>query len=234
MRPSAERPFRAKRITDWELPDQMERAEFIRRYPSLFHLADGKAWPSLAERGLLSVRSLLQEAPLAQGEVDRLMRQRRDVSVSLTLPGFQSVVLRDQKPLNMAKLAASLTDGTTAEEWLELLNSMVFLFPDMPTLLRLYDKYRAQPATVVEVDSAKLVAEYGSLVRLASINTGSTLYAAAKRSRQSFRGIDQFDSKRDVKEVAVMGGIPDLLRYVRTVERWHQASPRVRLWTSRE
>ena len=32
--------------------------------------------------------------------------------------GFSSVVLRDQAPLNMARLAACLTDGMTGQRWL--------------------------------------------------------------------------------------------------------------------
>lgn len=197
----------------------MNIAEFTRRHPRLFHLAHGDAWPSLQEHGLLSVRSLLQRSALPQPEQDALLTQHRPASVQVQVPGFRSVVVRDQGPLNMAKLSACLTGGMTAREWLAMLNSMVFLFPDEATLGTLYKMYQSAPVTVIELDCRSLVSEYGSLIRLASINTGATVYAAAKRGSDTFRGIAQFDSKKQVKEVTVMDGIPDLLQHVRRAER---------------
>lgn len=197
----------------------MDVSEFTRRHPRLFHLAHGDAWPSLAEHGLLSVRSIVQRSALPQSEREAMLTQHRPVSVSVDVPGLGSVVVRDQGPLNMAKLAACLTGGMTPAQWLTMLNSMAFLFPSEATLATLYEKYRADAVTVLELDSRSLVAEYGSLIRLASINTGATVYAAAKRGADTFRGIAQFDARKQVKEVAVMDGIPDLARHVRRVER---------------
>lgn len=207
----------------------MDAAEFTRRHPRLFHLAHGDAWPSLQEHGLLSVRSILQRSGLSEVEQDALLTQRRPEPVQVQVPGFQSVVVRDQGPLNLTKLSACLTGGMTAPEWLALLNSMVFLFPNEATLATLYNKYRADPVTVIELHTRSLVAEYGALIRLASINTGATAYAAAKRGADTFRGIAQFNWKRQVKEVAVMDGIPDLRSHVRRAERWGPDGSRVPL-----
>lgn len=198
----------------------MDPAAFTSRYPRLFHMAVGDAWSTLAEHGLLSVKALLERSDLPRPEQMALLTSRRPAPVPLDLPDFGDVVLRDQGPLNMAKLSTCLTGGMTPEQWLAVLNSMVFLFPNMATLTTLYDKYAQDPVTVVEVDTRKLVKEYGSLIRLASINTGSTVYAAAKRGADTFRGIAQFDASKQVKEVAVQDGIPDLASYVVKAELW--------------
>lgn len=207
----------------------MDAAEFTRRHPRLFHLAHADAWPSLHEHGLLSLRSLVQRSGLPEDEQEGLLTRHRPASVPVEVPGFASVVVRDQGPLNMAKLSACLTGGMTPAEWLALLNSMVFLFPSEATLATLYGKYREDPVTVVELDSRSLVAEYGSLIRLASINTGATVYVAAKRGTDTFRGIAQFDAKKQVKEVAVLDGIPDLRSYVIKAGRWQPDGSQVSL-----
>lgn len=201
------------------LASVMESVEFTRRHPRLFHVAQGDAWPSLAEHGLLSVRSLLVRSSLDPAEQELLLTSHRPTAVNVPVQGFDSVVLRDQAPLNMVKLVARLTGGVTAQQWLGLLNSMAFPFPSEATLSTLLEKYNAEPVLVLELDTRSLVAEYGSLIRLTAINTGATVYVAAKRGRDTFRGIAQFDARRQVKEVAVLDGVPDLARYLRKAER---------------
>lgn len=166
----------------------MDTAEFVQRHPRLFHLAHGDAWPSLQEHGLLRVESLLKRSGLPEAEKQEWLTRHRPTAVAVPVPGFASVTLRDQAPLSLIKLSACLTGGMTASAWLALLNSMVFLFPNEATLATLYEKYRSHRVTVLELDSRSLVADYGSLIRLASINTGATVYVAAKRGADTSGG----------------------------------------------
>ena len=84
----------------------------------------------------------------------------------------------------------------------------------------LYEKSGTGAGTVLELDSRRLVEEYGALLWLASINPDATVHVVAKRGRESFSGRAQFDPKRQVKEVAVVGGLPDLANYLCRAERW--------------
>jgi hypothetical protein len=196
----------------------VDAVEFVRRHPRLFHLAHADAWPSLKEHGLLSTTSLVRRSSLEDKE--GFLGTRREEQVPLEVPDFASVVIRDQGPLNLAKLETALTGGMTSEEWIRMLNAMVFLFPDEATLTTLRAVYSTEPVVVLELNTRSLVDAYGSLVRLSSINTGATVYVAAGRGRETFRGIKQFESTKKVKEVAVLDGVPDLARHVVKAELW--------------
>lgn len=198
----------------------MERHEFVARHPRLWHLAHADAWPAIQERGLLSATRLVALAGLPADRADRLLAHRRAESVQLNLPDGHTAVLRDQKPLHEGKLATVLTDGVTVNDWLRLLNSLVFFFPKEEALRAVYAAYAADPVVVLSVDSASLLDDYGSLVRLAHINTGSTLYAPAKRGPSTFLPVERFDRRKTVKEVGVREAVPNITDHLLRVEKW--------------
>lgn len=198
----------------------MDVVEFTGRYPRFWHLAHGDAWPGIQEHGLLSAHALTRVCGVPQQEAEDLLSSRRMTAVALTLPSGAPAVLRDQKPLHEGKLQSALTDGMTVAEWLRLLNGLVFFFPTLEALLRLRQVYAAEDAIVLELDSRRLVEAYQSLVRVAHINTGAVLYSPAKRGRATFTSVDRFDPRKQVKEVAVQGAVPDVLTYAVTAERW--------------
>jgi hypothetical protein len=71
------------------------------------------------------------------------------------------------------------------------------------------------------IRTRSLVREHEPWIRLTSINTGSVLYKPAPRGRDTFLSIRRFDhSKKTVKEVAVEGGVPDLMAHLLNAERW--------------
>lgn len=192
----------------------MDTDAFVAKFPRLHHLAHADAWPSLREHGLLSVAALLERSALGTEEQQHLLTRRRDRSRRLPVPGFASVVVRDQGPLSEAKLAACLTDGTTPAQWITLLNSMVFLFPRQDGLVTLMKKYGHEPVVVLELDTASVVSAHGDRIRLAPINTGATVYVPARRGPDTFRSIEDHDRARPVKEVALLDGLPDLERHL--------------------
>jgi hypothetical protein len=196
----------------------VDAIEFVRRHPRLFHLAHADAWPTLREHGLLSTATLVRRSSVE--DKDALLSTHRPEAVTVDVEDVGPVVIRDQAPLNIAKLTTALSAGMTVQDWLRMLNGMVFLYPDEATLTAFHALYKTQPAVVVELNTRSLVDAYGSLVRLSSINTGATVYVAAGRGRETFRGIKQFESTKKVKEVAVLDGIPDLAKHVVKAEHW--------------
>lgn len=208
----------------------MDTAEFVRRHPRLWHLAHGDAWRGIQDHGLLSAVALVRAWEVPADRAEALLSRRRLTSESLEHPSFGTAVLRDQKPLHEGKLASVLADGLTVPEWLRLLNTFVFLFPDAAALQTLRTAYADEPAVALEIDTAKLIAEYGSLVRLSAINTGAVLYKPAPRGRGTFMGVAQFDRTKKVREVAIADGLPDVLRYLVSATRFQPDGSSSALW----
>jgi len=92
--------------------------DLIARHPRVFHTADARAWPSIQAQGLLPATMLLEAcgAPGSPGP-----RQRRTTSQVLTLTDRvdHTVVVRDQLPLKF--LDRVLENGTSREEFLDIL-----------------------------------------------------------------------------------------------------------------
>jgi hypothetical protein len=198
--------------------------DFVARYPRLYHLAHGDAWPNLQRHGLLSAAGLVRlfEVP----DAGSLLAQRRPEAEALTHPVHGTATLRDQKPLNEAKLASALTEGVTVSEWLDLLSRLAFFFPgregrDPDGLQKMLAVYGHEPVVVLTVDTSSLVRDYEASILLSHINTGATYYAPAPRGRDTFLSIRRYDhaKRRTVKEVAVPDGVPNLLDHLHTAER---------------
>lgn len=199
----------------------MDRAELVRLYPRLFHMAEANAWDGIVRHGLLSTAALLDLYEVKDPTRSELLTRRRAEGVTLRHPMHGSAVIRDNKPLSESKLAAALTDMTTGE-WLALLNSRVFFFLQEQRLNRLLAAraYRTRSHLVITVDTDRLLGLVGeNNVHLSRINTGSTAYAAVARGSQTFRSIADFDhpprkrplaNASDVAELCVQTGVPDI------------------------
>jgi hypothetical protein len=122
----------------------------------------------------------------------------------------------------------------TMGEWLDVLNNRVFFWlhhEKLGQLLRAR-RYRNEVHDVLVVDTASLVAMHRQRVRLSSINSGATLYPnAPKRGAETFLSIENYPyaeirSRRVVREaiieLAVIDGVPDIMRHVVRVERRRQ------------
>ncbi len=198
----------------------MTPTDLVGRYPRLFHLADAGAWPAVLDHGLLPAQELVRRAGLPHEQAEAMLAGHRLKQVPLQVPGLGPAVLRDQKPLHRGKLASALTDGMSVEDWLRLLNLMVFFFPDDQGLLKLHAVYREQPALVLTLSTHSVLHQYGSLVRISNINSGAVLYKPAPRGRQTFLPVSRADGRRLVKEITVLGPVTDLPRHLLTAELW--------------
>lgn len=202
-------------------------------------MAEDGSWPSIRRHGLLSTRALLElfEVPRVQRET--LLSARRPESVRIALPRIGHAVVRDNKPMNDTKLDSAL-QGMTLPQWYRLLNSKVFFWVRRERLAGLLAAraYRARAHTVLVLDTARIVRDYPSRIRLSPINSGSTAYVAAARGRETFRSIPAypFEERRAqrgrdaIVELAIEGGVTNVARYVLRVERWRADQRLSRLW----
>lgn len=199
----------------------MDTELFKQKIPTLWHMAHADCWPSIEQDGLLSAQELVKRSGASEEDREQLLQQVRPEQVWLDLPDGKKAVLRDQQPLDPERLAGVL-DDMTVPQWLALLNSLVYFFPTRDALvtLREHRNYAAQPVVVLQLRTATLVAEYGSTIRLASINAGYTSgpWAIARRGQSTFRPIARH--AKPVKEVAIMHSVPDLAKHLIRAELW--------------
>jgi hypothetical protein len=206
-------------------------ADLVRLYPTLFHTAADGSWPSIREHGLLSTAALLDRWEVAEPTRHELLTTVRGESTVVEHPVHGTAVVRDQGPIHEPSLEAALTD-LSVEQWLQRLNERVFFFLQRSQVDALVTarRYRAHPSLVISVDTASLIAAYESQIELCRINSGF-----AQRHSKSPRGSGTFMSiaayphpqrkepvradRPDVKELTVIGGVPDIVRHVTRVQR---------------
>jgi len=172
-------------------------------------------WPSIQTHGLLSTTAVLDLAGVDGDERVRLEQCRRLENATL-VTDVGEFILRDQKPLNEAKLERCLVDMTVAE-WLRMLNGKVFLWPTRERCEQLLSAkaYRGHTHTIIEFDTARLLERQD--VTVSPINSGAVLYDPPRRGSFTFTAIDRFPEDRYRKrgrrkmiaEVAVDYAIPD-------------------------
>lgn len=199
----------------------MEAAHLVREYPVLYHMAEDGSWPSIQEHGLLSTSVLLDLCGIDGANRRAIEGERRARSVSLEHPTNGIAMIRDQLPLREAFLATLLDDGMTPADWYRLLNSFVFFWLSEPRLNRLLRAraYRDRPHVVLEVDTQAIVERHGNEMRLAPINTGSTLFNAPRRGRSTFATVEEYPYEEwrrrrgrldAIVELAVPYAVPDI------------------------
>jgi hypothetical protein len=119
----------------------------------------------------------------------------------------------------------------TVDQWLRMLDGLVFFFPTEKAMASMLKVYGADPVVVLIVDTRSLVTDYEPWIRLAAINTGSVLYKPAPRGTETFTRISRFDHRtKTVKEVAVKDGVPDLVEHLLRAERRLPNGERSILW----
>ncbi len=201
----------------------MRPEQLIEHSPRLYHLTHAANAPTIARYGLLSTTALLDRFGVTGEERRRLEECRRPNPVTLRHSDFGEVTLRDQHPLNEARLAGALTGGMTVAEWLKTINARVFLFADRDRATRLAQVHAGDRQTLFVFDTAALLAQCVDRVELTHMNTGTTSPMAHPRGRDTFKPLAQYhyDERRKrygradaIKEVTVLGGVPIPLRAV--------------------
>jgi hypothetical protein len=188
-------------------------------------MAEPGSWPSIEKHGLLSTSALLDLFEVRGAARKAIESCHRPHSVTLEHPRYGTAVIRDQKPMSEGALRKCLVGGLQPADWYRLLNRHVFFWLSRERLDRLLGAraYRSQRHTILEVDTAPLIAERAELVMLTPINTGSTIFKPQKRGPETFLSISRYPyeswrkkrgPKNAVVELAVASGVPNIRKFV--------------------
>jgi hypothetical protein len=206
----------------------MDTQELIEYYPILYHMADDSSWDGLQQQGLLSTASLVDLFQIPEPRRSQLLMEHRPQSVIIEHPVYGRAVIRDQKPLQTSKLQRLLID-MDVPDWIRLLNGYVFFWLHPERLERLLNAraYRDRAHLVLTVSTKSLVASYEDRIFLSRINSGAT-YVTGMRGSATFQRISDCKHPRSrlvppnhLVELAIIGGVPDILEHTIKVERRH-------------
>ncbi|MFF3754728.1 DUF7002 family protein [Streptomyces sp. NPDC002018] len=215
----------------------MRREELISKHPTVYHVAEDGAWPSIKAHGLLSTEALVDLFAPDPATRHSILSDVRRSSVPIEHPRYGTAVIRDQRPLRF--LDQVLTPDTTRRQFLNALNGRVFFWLSSRRLHSLLhaSRNRRKPAqTVLHIDTAALLARHGDRVQLAPYNTGSTYVPTApRRGAGVFVDVDDYpyDSwakrrgkRRDAAvELTVPHSVPAIEELASRVERWRDGHP---------
>ena len=120
----------------------------MRKLDRLCHLANADNVPSILEHGLLSTERLL--GLTGKAKTERVAAPRRQRRESLCLA--EGVTIPDQRPMPPSDLACALDDSLEPGDRYTLLNSYVFLWPNLkPTdRRRRASSYRPQVSLTLD------------------------------------------------------------------------------------
>ncbi len=184
----------------------------------VLHLTHADNWKTIRTSGLLTARTLIEQAVGDPEERDRLLAQPRPAELSkLDHPKLGTVRLRDQGRLKVAVLARLLDDDWTVERWCRHLNEHVFFFPGRSTHFEaLRGAYAKGPQVLLEVDTRSLTASYDSLVKVTTLNTGATGRGTGRRGSATFVTANRYAGPpARIQEVAVRADVADLRSHLR-------------------
>jgi hypothetical protein len=219
----------------------MDAETLIDNYPRLYHMAAAGSWPAIKQHGLLTTEEIVSTSALSDQDKQRLLEERRPQTEAIAHPTIGLVSVRDQKPLTLAHLQNSLTD-LTVTEWLRVLNGRVFFWLHPNKLERLLSAraYRSAEQVVLTVATKELLSAHLADVRLSAMNSGATLWPSTPaRGSNTFQAVEEYDwathrkkgLERAIVELAVVGGVPDIARFVERVERRKQGDVVEVLWS---
>jgi len=101
------------------------------KHPRLYHLTSPEALDGIRRHGLLSTRQLLDLFEVDDETRLRLEQKRRAKTATIEHPRYGRAFLTDNVPLSEKSLAKCLEDGLSPQDWLQMLNSRVFFWPDI-------------------------------------------------------------------------------------------------------
>ncbi len=197
----------------------MTPAAFAARHPHLYHLTAPGAVEGIRAHGLLTAAQAV--ARFAPRRTDLLDRRPEHVA----LPG--GIILGDNGPLGLKRLAGCLDDGLAPRDWLAMLNARAFFYVD-PRHWGGFVKSRAakgEATIVLRFDTAGLLAANQSRAEIAPFNTGATVHVPPRRGLSTFAPLTGVDWERwrrargtvapdRVKEVAIRDGVPDAAEHL--------------------
>lgn len=199
----------------------MSPEDLAARHPRLYHVADPNALQGILRHGLLPTSGLLSLFEVPSAERHAIERRRRPAGVPLSHPAHGEAVITDNLPLSETALESCLDDGLAPGDWLAILNSRVFFWPDREGLTKLLGARlnRRRDRLVLVLDALSLAKRHRGRMELSAINTGSTIRRPARRGLSTFvpLGLHDYETWRRlrggldrIREVTVVGGVADI------------------------
>jgi len=160
---------------------------FCEQYPFLFHMAEADTWESIKKYGLLSTSAILDLLKITGKKRKDIESSCRKNYVIIEDKKYGKFLIRDNGPLPLTKLQASLTD-MTPEQFYKELNKKVFFWPTEQRVNNLLGarRYRDRKHTVIKIKSELLLKHYLSKIYLSRINSGSAVYQPTPRGKETF------------------------------------------------
>lgn len=205
----------------------MNVEKLIELYPRVYHMAERGAWDNIRAHGLMSTTAVLDHLKVQGVDRARFESEHRDQKMDVRAGHPSNIVLRDQKPMPEGRLLQALTDGTTPQQWYELINEKVFFWVEEERLHRLLGArdYRNLEHDVLTLNSAELVQAYADKIWLCHMNSGNTWPIPHRRGTEVFRRIADYPVKtsgrpaKAVVELVVDYAVPNIADYVLEVRR---------------
>lgn len=203
----------------------MSPEDLAKLHPRLFHVTEPGAWAGIREHGLLSSASLLTLFKAPPDIRDAALRSRRPLPVPITHPVHGCAVLNDNIPLTEKALSMCLDDGLLPEDWLGMLNTRVFFWPDEASVQTFLGARfnRGKRKEVLAFDTLSLARAHSGRMELCPINSGATIRKPARRGLATFTPLAamsyaqwraQRGGRDTIREVTVRDGIPDIASYL--------------------
>ena len=207
----------------------MDVDRFVEQYPRLYHAAGSGAWPSIRDRGLLSVTAMLDVFAVKAHERAAYESAQRTRTMEIP-PGIAgTIALRDQRAIPPDRLAKALNDGSTPEDWYRLINAKVFFWAEESRLYRWLDAREQRRAAydVLTLDTRRVADVYHDTLWLCHMNSGSTWPTPHTRGVDVFQRLPGYPALQAVVEVAIDYSMPEVANYVIGLRRMPTKEQRV-------
>jgi len=118
-------------------------------------------------------------------------------------------------------LGQCLTGGMNTSDWYKLLNSKTFFWVNIERLKRMLTAraYINQAQWVITVNTDTLLNRYVDTITLTPFNTGFA-YDNRPRGIGTFKTLEEWTRTREVVELAVDYGVPDITKFAIGVTEW--------------
>jgi hypothetical protein len=177
----------------------IDLAGFAQTNPFLFHLTAMNNVPSIiSSRTLFSTKRIVFDNGVE--DATAFVRRRRPVHVVISRNGTEYHI-RDQRPVSTKALLKCLIGGITVEDYFELLNERVFLWPTVKRLTRHYDRYKNEKPAILRFVTSELLG-LNPHAEFSRLNSGATRANSYLGGIAPPRGRTTFCSLQDFPETA--------------------------------
>lgn len=174
----------------------MELQKFIKIRPHIYHLTDHRNLDSILETGkLLSTKKLVAMSTVA--DKAGFLSTRRENHKVITAKNIDYHI-RDQRPLSLKILKGCLDEGCSIEDFIDYLNSKVFMWGKMQGLQSHYARYIAQNENPIILRfNTEEVFTLNKQPRFTRLNSGAPRASSYLGGKGSPRGLKTFETSDD-------------------------------------